>query len=40
MKKIILLFFLPLQIVAQPFSKTEIARWAQEAKQVTIIRDN
>ena len=40
MKKIIILFFLPLQLFAQPFSKTEINRWQQEAKQVSIIRDN
>ena len=41
MKKIFLLLLFPLQlVVAQPFSKKEISRWQQEAKQVTIIRDN
>jgi acyl-homoserine-lactone acylase len=40
-KKILLpLLFLPLQLLAQNFSKAEISRWEQEAKQVTIIRDN
>ena len=40
MKKILLLLFFPLQLSAQPVSKTEITRWEQQAKQVTIIRDN
>jgi len=40
MKKIILLFFLPLQLFAQNFSREEINRWQHQAKQVTIIRDN
>src|SRR5262245_32718258 len=40
MKKTILLFFLPLQLFAQPFNKEEINRWDAEAKQVTVIRDN
>ena len=41
MKKIIfLLFLLPLQLLAQPFTTTEITKWHQQAKQVTIIRDN
>jgi len=35
-----LLFVLPLQSVAQPFSSKEISKWQQEAKNVTIIRDN
>ncbi len=39
MKKAFLFLFLPLQLLAQ-FSKTEIARYEQQAKQVTIIRDN
>ncbi len=40
MKKITLLLFFPTQLFAQPFSKTEITRWQQQAKQVTIIRDD
>jgi len=40
MKKIILFLFLPLQLLAQSFSKEEIAHWEKQAKQVTIIRDN
>jgi len=35
-----LLFVLPLQIFAQPFSQKEIVKWKQEANNVTIIRDN
>lgn len=35
-----LLFVLPLQIFAQPFSAKEIGKWEAEAKNVTIIRDN
>ncbi|MFM6926663.1 MAG: penicillin acylase family protein, partial [Ferruginibacter sp.] len=34
------LFLLPLQLLAQPFSKAEIARWQKQAANVTIIRDN
>lgn len=40
MKKIFLLLLLPLQLLAQNFSQTEINKWYQEAKHVTIIRDN
>ncbi len=40
MKKIFLLTLLPLQLLAQPFSKQEISRWEKQAQQVTIIRDN
>lgn len=40
MKKIFLFLLLPAQLLAQNFSKTEITRWENEAKQVTIIRDN
>ena len=39
MKKIFCMLLFPLQLFAQ-FSKEEINRWQQEAKQVTIIRDN
>jgi acyl-homoserine-lactone acylase len=35
-----LLYLLPVQLLAQSFSKEEIARWEQQAQQVTIIRDN
>jgi len=40
MKKIIIVLFLPLQLFAQSFTKTEISRWEQQAKRVNIIRDN
>lgn len=41
MRKLLLIFLLaPLIVTAQPFSKTEISKWQQQAKQVTIIRDN
>lgn len=41
MKQLLYLFiFLPAVMQAQPFSKTEIARWEKQAQQVTIIRDN
>ena len=39
-KKFFWFFLLPLQVTAQDFSKQEISRWEQQAKQVTIIRDN
>src|SRR5688500_1963854 len=35
-----LLLIAPLQLFAQPFTGKEIARWKQQAKKVTIIRDN
>lgn len=37
---IFLVLLLPFQLLAQPFTKDEISRWEQQAKQVTIIRDN
>lgn len=41
MRKIILLFIvLPFQLFAQPFSQTEVFKWQQQAKNVSIIRDN
>ncbi len=40
MKKITLLLLLPLQLLAQSFSKQEINQWSQQAQKVTIIRDN
>ncbi len=40
MKNLLLLFFFPVSLVAQTFSPTEISRYKQKAKQVTIIRDN
>ena len=44
-KKIITASFIfftaaPPHLFAQPFSKTEIAKWQQQSKNVTIIRDN
>jgi len=39
MKFIFFLFF-PFQLFAQNFSQKEIAHWEQEAKNITIIRDN
>jgi len=40
MKKIFLIFFFPVQLFAQSFTKTDINRWQQQAKRVNIIRDN
>ena len=40
MRKMFLLLLLPLQLIAQPFSKKEIARWEKQAKNITIIRDH
>jgi acyl-homoserine lactone acylase PvdQ len=42
MKKLIpaLLFLIPVPLLAQAFTKNEISRWENEAKKVTIIRDN
>ena len=39
-KKFLILLLLPIQLLAQNFTKTEINQWQQQAKQVTIIRDN
>jgi acyl-homoserine-lactone acylase len=40
-KNCILLFlFLPIITSAQAFTKEEVSRWEEQAKQVTIIRDN
>ena len=40
MKKIILLLLVPAQLLAQPFSATEISRWEKQAKNITIKLDN
>ena len=40
MKYFLLYVLLPLQLFAQSFSKQEVSRWQQQAKQVSIIRDN
>ncbi len=40
MKKIIILFLLPLQLLAQNFTNAEISAWKKQAKSITIIRDN
>ncbi|MDZ7614456.1 MAG: penicillin acylase family protein [Flavobacteriaceae bacterium] len=40
MKRLFILVSLPLQLWSQNFTKEEISRWEQQAKQVTIIRDN
>ncbi|QMU28059.1 penicillin acylase family protein [Adhaeribacter radiodurans] len=40
MKNLLFLLFLPLPLLAQKFTPTEINRWQQQAKQATIIRDN
>jgi acyl-homoserine-lactone acylase len=37
---LILLLVLPLNLLAQPFTQTEISRWQAQAKRVSIIRDN
>ena len=39
MKWVLLLLF-PFQLFAQTFTQKEIAHWKEEAKEVTIIRDN
>jgi len=38
--KFILFLFFPVSLCAQTFSKEEVSRWEQQAKHVTIIRDN
>lgn len=40
MKNLFLLFLLPLHLLAQKFTSAEINRYQQQAKRVTIIRDN
>src|SRR5215216_2317507 len=40
MKKLAIIVLLPLQVLAQPFSKTEKSRWEHQAQAVQIIRDN
>lgn len=41
MRKILLFFSAaPLFLIAQPFSKAEISQWQEQAKKVSIIRDN
>ena len=40
MRKLCIIFLFPLQLFAQNFSKEEISRYQQQAKNVTIIRDN
>ncbi len=40
MKNLLLLLFLPSSLFAQVFTTAEIARWKQQATQITIIRDN
>ena len=39
MKLLLILLILPIQLLAQNFSKDEISRWEKQAKQVTIVRD-
>src|SRR6187402_851931 len=40
MRKILFFLFVPITLFSQFFSKTEIARWNQQAQAVQIIRDN
>lgn len=40
MKKFLFLLFLPLQIFAQPVSKSEIVKWEKQASNINIVRDN
>jgi acyl-homoserine-lactone acylase len=40
MKKFLLFFLIPVQLFAQPFSKTETTRWEKQASSITIVRDN
>lgn len=39
-KYLLLLFILPLQLPAQPFTKQETSKWHEQATRITIIRDN
>ncbi|MBC7848198.1 MAG: penicillin acylase family protein, partial [Chitinophagaceae bacterium] len=40
-RNLVFIFLLfPIHLFAQPFSTAEVSRWKQQAKQVTIIRDN
>ncbi|MCA6074307.1 penicillin acylase family protein [Fulvivirga sedimenti] len=38
--RILFLFFISLNLAAQPFSPEEVAAWKKQAQKVTIIRDN
>ena len=40
MKYFILLLLLPIHVLAQKFTSTEIAKWKKQAANITIIRDN
>ncbi len=40
MKRLFFCLLIPMQLFAQPFTKTEITRWQQQANNITIIRDN
>lgn len=40
MNKFFILLFLPVHLLAQPFSSKEISRWEKQAKNVSIMRDN
>lgn len=40
MKYIFVLLLIPFQIFAQSFTQSEIKRWQQQSKRVTIVRDN
>ena len=40
MKRFLLLLLFPLQLFAQPFTKTKITGWKKQAANITIIRDN
>lgn len=40
MKHLLILLILPIQLIAQNFSKEEITRWEKQANDVSIIRDN
>src|SRR5215471_15325138 len=39
MNKILFILLVPLSLTAQRFSKEEVSRWQQQAKNVTIVRD-
>jgi acyl-homoserine lactone acylase PvdQ len=40
MKQLFLVLILPINLLSQAFTKSEITRWEKQAQQVTIIRDN
>ena len=40
MKMLLFVFLIPFQLIAQPFSNSEVASWKKQAGNITIIRDH